>query len=118
MPEPETFTVGEVKEGQDYALIVFTPAGAWRYMIGDTVKFTNLQEMEIVISGRTKYFLNVVGAQLSEENERRHTSVEPKADITINEFVAAAIKDKQGDFYHHWVSVQMRILMSRRPPNN
>ena len=104
LPEPETFTIGEVKEGQDYALVVSTPAGAWRYMIGDTIKFTNIQEMEIVISGRTKYFLNVVGAQLSEEKmNAAMQALSEKLDIAINEFAVAAVQDEHGNFFHQWV---------------
>lgn len=104
LPDPEVFTVSEVEEGQDYALLTSTPAGAWRYMIGDTVKFTNLDEMEIVISGRVKYFLNVVGSQLSEEkmNAAMKTLGE-ELGAPINEFAVAALKDEAGEFYHQWV---------------
>ena len=104
LPEPEALTIGEVEEGQDYALVISTPAGAWRYMIGDTVKFANLEEMEIVISGRTKYFLNVVGAQLSEEKmNAAMQALSEKLDIAINEFAVAAVQDEHGNFFHQWV---------------
>ncbi|MCB0585400.1 MAG: GH3 auxin-responsive promoter family protein [Phaeodactylibacter sp.] len=103
LPNPEVLTIGEVEEGQDYALVVSTPAGAWRYMIGDTVKFTSLEEMEIVISGRTKYFLNVVGSQLSEEKmNAAMAGLSEFLGTAVNEFAVAAVRNEQGDFYHQW----------------
>jgi hypothetical protein len=104
LESPEVLSITEVEKDQDYALLVSTPAGSWRYMIGDTVKFTDLERHELVISGRTKYFLNVVGSQLSEE--KINTAV---ADLSkhfaceINEFGVAAIRDEDGDYIHQWV---------------
>lgn len=104
LPDPEVLAINDVKEGQDYALLVSTPAGTWRYMIGDTIKFTNLDEMEIVITGRTRYFLNVVGSQLSEEKMNAAIKqLSEYLDTDINEFAVAAMKDDNGDFYHQWV---------------
>ena len=104
LKKPATHTFEEVVEGKDYALIVSTPAGAWRYMIGDTIKFTDKQKMEIVITGRTKYFLNVVGSQLSEEKLNAgigHLNKESGA--TVKEFTVGALRDENGDYYHQWV---------------
>jgi len=64
---PEVLHIGQVEEEKDYALIISTCAGNWRYMIGDLVQFKDTVRKEIIVSGRTKYFLNVVGSQLSEE---------------------------------------------------
>jgi hypothetical protein len=104
LEEPEVHSIEQVVEGKDYALLVSTPAGAWRYMIGDTVKFTNLDKYEIRISGRTKYFLNVVGSQLSEEkiNDAIRQLAEEKQ-VDINEFAVAAVKDENGAYIHQWV---------------
>lgn len=104
LEQPEVHTLHQVVEGQDYALLISTPAGAWRYLIGDTVKFTDLEQFELVISGRTKYFLNVVGSQLSEE--KINTAVQQLAKnrkIEIHEFAVAALQNEAGDFYHQWV---------------
>jgi hypothetical protein len=104
LEEPEVLHLGQVEEGQDYALIVSTPAGTWRYMIGDTIQFTDLAKMELRISGRTKYFLNVVGSQLSEE--KMNAAIEQlsdRIDQPINEYAVAALKDENDDFYHQWV---------------
>ncbi|MEL7162146.1 MAG: GH3 auxin-responsive promoter family protein, partial [Bacteroidota bacterium] len=104
LDDPLVLHLGQVEEGQDYALVVSTPAGAWRYLIGDTVKFTDLSQYEFVISGRTKYFLNVVGSQLSEEklNKAVHTLAE-ETGIDINEYAVAALKNDAGEYEHHWV---------------
>jgi hypothetical protein len=103
--EPLALDFREVVEEQDYALIVSTPAGAWRYMIGDTVKFTDKERMEIVITGRTKYFLNVVGSQLSEEKLNKAIGVlNEKTGATVKEFTVGAIKrEEDGEYVHQWV---------------
>lgn len=101
---PEVLHIGQVEEGQDYALIVSTPAGTWRYMIGDTVRFTDLKRLEIRISGRTKHFLNVVGSQLSED--KMNDAIErlsQQIGQPINEYAVTALKDENDDFYHQWV---------------
>jgi hypothetical protein len=65
--KPETHCIDEVEEGKEYALLLSSCAGAWRYLIGDTIKFTDLKRAEIVITGRTKHFLNFCGEHLSQE---------------------------------------------------
>lgn len=104
LAEPEVHHLGQVVAEQEYAMVISTPAGAWRYLIGDTVKFKNLETFELVISGRTKYFLNVVGSQLSEEKLNagvKHLSEALKLDI--NEFAVAAIRNEDGEYIHRWV---------------
>lgn len=104
LAEPEVLDFRQVVEGQDYALIVSTPAGAWRYLIGDTIKFTDKERMEIVITGRTKYFLNVVGSQLSEEKLNKAIStLNEVTEATVKEFTVGALKDEEGEYYHQWV---------------
>ena len=58
----------EVEEGKDYALLLSTSAGTWRYLLGDTVRFVNKEKAEIIITGRTKHFLSLVGEHLSVDN--------------------------------------------------
>ncbi len=104
LKNPVVHDLGEVEENQEYALLVSTPAGAWRYMIGDTIKFKDLEKYEIVISGRTKYFLNVVGSQLSEEKLNAAVGeVAKELGEEINEFAVAAVKEESGEYIHQWV---------------
>jgi len=65
---PEALMIHEVEEGKDYALLISTNAGAWRYLIGDTVRFVDKENAEIIITGRTKHFLSIVGEHLSVDN--------------------------------------------------
>tara|TARA_Y100000589_G_C27100479_1_gene607810 strand:- start:387 stop:1298 length:912 start_codon:yes stop_codon:yes gene_type:complete len=62
------YTIEQVQEGVDYALVISTNAGLWRYLIGDLVRFTNAEENELVISGRIRQFLSLCGEHLSLEN--------------------------------------------------
>lgn len=95
-------TLAEVEIDQDYVLIISTVSGAWRYLIGDTIAFTDVERAEIKITGRTKFFLNVVGSQLSvNKMEVALREMEEKFDIEIPEFTLAAVKI-DGEFYHHW----------------
>lgn len=104
LDDPLVLSIDQVEEDQDYALLISTPAGAWRYMIGDTIKFTNIEALEMHISGRTKYWLNVVGSQLSEEKlNRAIQELSEKLDITIQEFAVACLQDESGCYYHQWV---------------
>src|SRR5690606_15298845 len=60
-----SITLKDVRLDQDYVLLMSTVSGAWRYEIGDTIMFTDVERAEIKITGRTKFFLNTVGSQLS-----------------------------------------------------
>lgn len=94
--------LSEVELNKDYVLIISTVSGAWRYLIGDTIAFTDIVKAEIKITGRTKFFLNVVGSQLSvNKMENALCELEEKFDIKIPEFTLAAIKIND-QFHHHW----------------
>lgn len=92
----------DVKEEEEYVLLISTVSGAWRYLIGDTIKFTDVERLEIKITGRTKFFLNVVGSQLSVNKMNDAVKeLEKKFELTIPEFTVAAVK-KDGEFIHKW----------------
>ena len=99
---PEAFMIHEVEEGRDYALLLSTSAGAWRYLIGDTIRFLDKESCEIVITGRTKHFLSLVGEHLSVENMTRAVQIaSERLNISIPEFTVAGIP--HGNFFaHHW----------------
>ena len=61
---PKAYTIGEVQKGINYAVVISTNSGLWRYLIGDTVQFTSLFPHKIKISGRTKHFINVFGEEV------------------------------------------------------
>jgi hypothetical protein len=100
--EAPVIPLSEVEEEQDYVLLISTVSGAWRYLIGDTVKFTDVERHEIRITGRTKFFLNVVGSQLSvNKMNDAIQELEEKFDIKIPEFTIAAVRIDE-EFYHSW----------------
>ncbi|WP_029038621.1 GH3 family domain-containing protein [Salinimicrobium xinjiangense] len=93
----------EVEPEKDYVLLISTVSGAWRYLIGDTIKFTDVQRREIRITGRTKFFLNVVGSQLSVNKMNDAVKeLEQKFNITIPEFTVAAVKNWDEEYIHKW----------------
>ena len=93
----------DVEEEKEYVLLISTVSGAWRYLIGDTIKFTDKAKNEIRITGRTKFFLNVVGSQLSVNKMNDAVQeLENKFDIRIPEFVVAAKRGEDGEYYHFW----------------
>lgn len=99
---PEVLLIDEIKEGEEYALLISTCAGSWRYLIGDVIKFTSLANFEIQITGRTKHFLSLCGEHLSVDNMNmaiRKLTDEIK--VNINEFTVTGITEG-GEFGHHW----------------
>ena len=64
----KALTLNQVQEGVDYAIVISTNAGLWRYIIGDLIRFVNVNERELIISGRIKQFLSLWGEHLSLEN--------------------------------------------------
>ena len=99
---PQTLMIDEVVEGIDYALLLSTCSGAWRYLLGDTVKFVNKRRAEIVVTGRTKHYLSLCGEHLSVENMNK--AIELASDelgITVKEFTVVGIR-KDSLFAHHW----------------
>jgi hypothetical protein len=99
---PKTLLIDEVQEGKEYAILLSTNSGAWRYLIGDTIKFTSKSKSEIIITGRTKHFLSLCGEHLSVDNMNkavRHLS--DTLNVSIPEFTVAGINDNNR-FVHHW----------------
>lgn len=104
--EPTVLGIDEVKVGEEYVLLLSSCAGAWRYAIGDVIRFESLSPPQIKITGRTKFFLNVVGSQLSEEKmDKAILELAEAKKTTINEYMVAAIKNEAGEYIHQWVLV-------------
>ena len=99
---PKTLLINEVEEDKDYAILMSTSAGAWRYLIGDTIKFVNKERSEIIITGRTKHFLSLVGEHLSVDNMNRAIQMaSEKFNASIAEFTVAGVP-LNGFFGHKW----------------
>ena len=99
---PIAYIIDEVEEGRDYAILLSTSAGAWRYLIGDTIRFTNKERCEIIITGRTKHFLSLVGEHLSVDNMNKAIQLaSEEMNIVFTEFTVAGIPHNNF-FAHHW----------------
>jgi len=101
-PNARALLIDEVVEGEEYALLLSTCAGAWRYLIGDVIKFTSVEESEIVITGRTKHFLSLCGEHLSVDNMNKAIElVSEELNISVPEFTVVGIPH-QSLFAHYW----------------
>ena len=94
------YTINEVQKDVDYALVISTNAGLWRYLIGDLVRFENITKREIRITGRIKQFLSLCGEHLSLDNiYQALLSLSDSFQISISEFTIYADIENQ---CHHW----------------
>ncbi|MEO5601098.1 MAG: GH3 auxin-responsive promoter family protein [Cyclobacteriaceae bacterium] len=102
---PVAIGLGEVEVGKNYAMIISTNAGLWRYNIGDTIKFTSVTPYRIKISGRTKHFINAFGEEVIIENaEAAVTTACEQTQSVIENFTAGPVfleKGKKGG--HEWI---------------
>ncbi|MBI5373491.1 MAG: GH3 auxin-responsive promoter family protein [Sphingobacteriales bacterium] len=102
VPNPEAKMIHEVEEGREYALLMSTNAGSWRYLIGDTIKFTDLERCELVITGRTKHFLSLTGEHLSVDNMNKAVELAgDELNVCIPEYTVLGFP-YQNFFAHRW----------------
>ncbi|WP_165838141.1 GH3 auxin-responsive promoter family protein [Pontibacter arcticus] len=103
--QPTTLTLDQVEVGKNYALVISTNAGLWRYKIGDTIRFTSIDPYRIKISGRTKHFINAFGEEVIVENaEEAITRASQQTGAIITNFTAAPVfmeSGKRGG--HEWL---------------
>lgn len=112
--DSKAISLSEVKLNTNYALVITTNGGLWRYLIGDTIKFTCLNPYRIRITGRTKHFINVFGEELIIENtEEALKQTCKKTKAQIKEYTVAPIfmKNKESGG-HEWI-----IEFSKAPDN-
>lgn len=97
--------LSEVKKDVDYAMIITTNGGLWRYHIGDTVKFTSLEPFRIKITGRTRHYINVFGEELNIENVEDALKLAcEKTKATITDYTVAPIfMEGKNSGGHEWM---------------
>lgn len=101
-PDAPVLPLRDIEENKEYAIIISTVSGAWRYSIGDTVKITNKEMSEILITGRTRHFMNVVGSQMSvNKMNEALIEIEKQFNISIPEFTISAVK-VNNKYIHRW----------------
>jgi len=109
---PIVIPLQEVELGKNYALVITTNGGLWRYKIGDTVKFTSIKPYRIRITGRTKHFINAFGEEVIVENAEKAIQTAAEATgATITNFTAAPVyfDGSKSKGAHEWV-VEFRSM--------
>jgi hypothetical protein len=111
-PNPTVVPLWKVETGVNYAMLISTSCGLWRYMIGDTVKFTQKDPYKFVITGRTKHFINAFGEELIVDNAEKGLEQACKATgAQVKDYTAAPIfMDANAKCRHQWV-----VEFTKRP---
>ena len=104
-PNPTVLPIWGVEAGRNYAMVISTTSGLWRYIIGDTVRFTSLNPWKFVITGRTKFFINAFGEELIVDNaEQGLREACRQTGAQVREYTAAPIfMDAGGKCSHQWL---------------
>ena len=112
--DPELLTLDQIELNTDYALVITTNGGLWRYLIGDTIRFISQNPYRIIISGRTKHFINAFGEEVVIENAVQALKVAcEKTNALIKEFTAAPLyMNLESKGSHQWL-----IEFERSPDN-
>jgi GH3 auxin-responsive promoter len=102
---PETHILSEIQPNQPYAMVITTVSGAWRYLLGDVVQFTDVRSSRFQITGRTKQSLSVCGEHLSIDNlSMAIQQVQQETGIAIGEFSVAGLPSGTGWKHQWWIS--------------
>ncbi len=104
-PNPHVLPLWGVETGKNYAMLISTSSGLWRYMIGDTVRFTSTDPYKFVITGRTKFFINAFGEELIVDNaEAGLAEACKRTGAQVLEYTAAPVfMDGDGKCRHQWL---------------
>ena len=104
-PSAKALTLGEVEKDVNYALVISTNGGLWRYMIGDTIVFTSLNPYRFRISGRTKHFINVFGEEVIIDNAEKALEAACKAtNSLITDYTAGPVfMSSESKGSHEWL---------------
>ncbi len=101
-PGAAALTLDQVEAGQEYALVTTSCSGAWRYVIGDTIRFLDVEQAIIQISGRTKHYINLVSEHLTVDNMNAGVAaVEEALDVRVPEYTIIPVKEDQY-IAHEW----------------
>lgn len=113
-PNPPVYTIKDVELNKNYAIVISTNAGLWRYIIGDTVVFTSLFPHKIKISGRTKHFMNAFGEEIIIDNAEKALMIATeKTGAIISEYTAAPVyMSNKSKGTHEWL-----IEFKKEPEN-
>lgn len=102
---PHVYCLEEVEVGRNYAMVISTSSGLWRYVIGDTVRFTQRNPYKFIITGRTKHFINAFGEELIVDNAEKGLAKACAATgARITDYTAAPVfMDSRAKCRHQWL---------------
>ena len=111
---PTVLPLWGVQTGKNYAMVISTSSGLWRYMIGDTVRFTSVNPYKFVITGRTKFFINAFGEELIVDNAEKGLAEACRVTgAEVLEYTAAPVfMDDNGKCRHQWL-----VEFTKKPDN-
>ncbi|MDB5230905.1 MAG: auxin-responsive promoter family protein [Chitinophagaceae bacterium] len=103
--KPKTIGLNKVELGKQYALVISTNGGLWRYLIGDTIQFTSLKPFRVKVSGRLKHFMNAFGEEVIVDNSDKAIAVAcEKCNAIVNDYTAAPLYFSEGNNgAHEWL---------------
>lgn len=103
--DPVTVGLKDVVTGKNYALIISTTGGLWRYLIGDTVQFTSLDPYKIKISGRLKHYMNAFGEEVIVDNSDKAIAMaSERTNAVVNDYTAAPVYfSENNNGAHEWL---------------
>ena len=112
--EPQTISLQDVEPGKNYALIISTNGGLWRYLLGDTIQFVSTDPYRVKVSGRLKHYINAFGEEVIVENADRAIAEACRATgAEVNDYTAAPVYfSDAGNGAHEWL-----IEFDREPSN-
>ena len=103
--DPQTIQLDKVELGKNYALVITTNGGLWRYLIGDTIQFTSLAPFRIKVSGRVKHYINAFGEEVIIDNSDKAIAIAcKKTGAAVADYTAAPVYfSEEGNGAHEWL---------------
>ena len=102
---PQTIGLQQVELGKNYAPVISTNGGLWRYLVGDTIHFTSLKPFKVKVSGRLKHFINAFGEEVIVDNTDKAVAIAcEKTGAVVNDYTAAPVYfSDAGNGAHEWL---------------
>lgn len=101
---PKTYNLAEIEKGKDYAMLISTNAGLWRYQVGDTIRFTTTDPYRFIITGRTKQHINAFGEELMIHNaEQALKTACEKTRAHVTDYTVAPVYMSEATGAHQWL---------------
>ena len=111
---PQTIGLQDVELEKNYAIIISTNGGLWRYLVGDTICFTSLQPFKINVTGRLKHYINAFGEELIVDNSDKAIAIAcQKCEVVVCDYTAAPIY-----FSNHTKAAHEWLIEFEKAPNN